>query len=119
MAESKRKRGRKPIADAERRKHAVTCRLTDAEAEHIDRLRGGMSRGEWLRLAALKRPPRVVPEANREAWAELARLAANLNQHQRAINEGHAEAAPAVDLAELRGQVQALRRELLGVSDES
>ncbi len=80
MDDKKRKRGRKPKAEEDLRKHPVTCRLTDAEAAHVDRLRGAMTKGEWIRTAALKRPPRVVPAINREAWVALARSASNLNQ---------------------------------------
>lgn len=80
MEEKKSRRGPKKKADEELRKHLVACRLTDAEAEHVDQLRGGMTRGEWVRTAALKRPPRVIPEINREAWVALSRSASNFNQ---------------------------------------
>lgn len=76
----KRGRGRKPVPDDVKRKHGVTCRLTDAELAHVDRLRGNMTAGEWVRTAALGRPPRIVPELNRQAWLELSRAASNLNQ---------------------------------------
>jgi hypothetical protein len=73
-----------------------------------------MTRGEWLRTRALKRRlPRAIPEINREAWASLARVSGNLNQYMRAVNEGRAD-RPAVDLAELREKVDALRRGLIG-----
>ncbi|GAK34376.1 hypothetical protein JCM17846_33540 [Iodidimonas nitroreducens] len=111
-------RGRKPKDPSDRRKHAVTCRLTDAEQSHIDQLRGKISRGEWIRRAALDQLPSIVPQANRDLYVALARSAANLNQYQRAINEGRVD-APAVDMAKLRDQVKALRRQLLGVTDES
>lgn len=113
-----RRPGRKPLAPEDRRRHGVTCRLTDAERDHVDTLRGSVTRGEWLRRAALSAPPRIVPELNQQAWLELSRLAANLNQLSRAVNEGRLE-RPLVDLAELRQQVQKLRQQLLGVEDES
>jgi hypothetical protein len=40
-----------------------------------------MQCGEYLRAAALHCLPPTVPALNREAWAELARLAANINQY--------------------------------------
>lgn len=80
MSTEKRGRGRKPIPEESKRKHPVTCRLTDVELEHVDRLRGSMSTGEWIRTAALGAPPRIVPELNRQAWLELSRAASNLNQ---------------------------------------
>ena len=53
-----RKRGPKPRPKAELRRHPVTCRVTDAElAEIDDRRPEGMTRGEWLRTAALRRAP--------------------------------------------------------------
>lgn len=90
----KSKRGRKPVADAELRKHPVTCRLTDAENEKVDNLRGGMTRGEWLRTAALGKPPATIPAINQTAWLELSRAASNLNQLAR---QGHSEAVEATE----------------------
>jgi hypothetical protein len=55
-----------------------------------------------------------VPAVNRKAWAELARLAANFHQYQYAINLGCAPGA--ADLTEIRAAVDALRRDLVGVS---
>lgn len=112
------KRGPTPRAPADLRKLRVSVYLTAAELADLDRLRGGVGRGAWLRRAGLGQSPRSVPPINREAWAELARVAGNLNQHQRTINEGRAAPGP-VDLAEIRAVVDALRRELLGVADES
>lgn len=117
MQDQRQKPGRKPKPQHELRQHPVTCRLTDAEAEHIDRVRGAITRGEWLRRAALGKLPRIVPEINREAWAELARTAANLNQYQRAVNQGQVPAAP-FDLVELRAQVQQLRAAMIGIEDD-
>jgi len=70
----------------------------------------------YLRGTALQAQPPKIPEINRKAWAELARLAANLNQHQHAINEGRALPGE-VDLTEIRAAVDGLRRELLGVRE--
>lgn len=115
MPDSIRKRGRKPIPDSEQRRHAVTCRLTDAERDHVDASRGRVTRGEFLRRAALSAPPHVVPEVNRAAWVELARLSANLNQIARRLNEGGAETPAPSQLAELRDCVVRLRADLIGL----
>lgn len=109
MIEKKRGRGRKPVPDEDKRKHAVTCRLTDAELVHVDRLRGNMTTGEWIRTAALGRPPRIVPELNRSAWLELSRAASNLNQLAR---QGH---FTDVDVTE---QLKAFRAALIGAALE-
>lgn len=95
------------------RKHPVTCRLTDEEKAKVDQLRGAITRGEWLRRTALGRPPRMVPELNRQAWLELARLAGNLNQLAQAVNQGRKD-LPQVDFEALRALTQQLRLELIG-----
>jgi hypothetical protein len=76
----KRGRGRKALPQAEKQRHQVNSRLTDAELAHVDAHRGGVTRGEWLRRAAFGHAPRTIPALNREAWIELSRAAANLNQ---------------------------------------
>lgn len=107
----KRKRGRKPVLNEDLRKNRVGCRLTDAEAAHVDRLRGRVSRGEWVRRAALGRPPRIVPELNREAWLALARAAANLNQISHHLIVNNSEELP---LDEIRAMLDAFRLGLIG-----
>lgn len=123
--EKKRRHGPVPKPAAEQRRHAVSCRLTDAELALLDELRGEVSRGEWLRLAAMAKPPRIVPTVNKVAWADLARAAGNLNQITRAINEGR---MPVKDVAsvgravmQVRGQLDVVRRLLIGqeAPDES
>lgn len=120
--EKKRRHGPAPKPAAAQRRHAVSCRLTDAELARLDELRGGVSRGEWLRLTALSKPPRIVPEINKIAWADLARAAGNLNQVTRAINEGKlpVKDAPSVGRAvmDVRAQLDAVRRFLIGLEDD-
>lgn len=123
--EKRRRHGPKPRPEAEQRRHAVSCRLTDAELVRLDQLRGEVSRGEWLRLAAMAKPPRIVPTVNKVAWADLARAAGNLNQITRAINEGKLSVkdVPSVGRAvmDVRAQLDAVRRLLIGqeAPDES
>lgn len=117
----RRKRGPKPRPASELRRHGVSCRLTDAELVRLDERRGKVSRGEWLRLAALSRPPRIVPEVNKEAWADLSRAAGNLNQIARAINEGRLPMKDAARASKavigVRDQLNAVRRLLIGMED--
>ena len=121
MAESEKKRrhGPRPKPDHEQRRHSVSCRLTDAEMARLDARRGQVSRGEWLRVSALGKPPRIVPEVNKVAWADLARAAGNLNQITRAINEGRLpmKDVPSVGKAvmDVRAQLDAVRRHLIGL----
>lgn len=117
--QKKRRHGPKPKPASEQRRHPVSCRLTDAELARLDARRGQVSRGEWMRLAALGKPPRIVPEVNKVAWADLARAAGNLNQITRAINEGRlpVKDVPSVGkvVMDVRAQLDAVRRHLIGL----
>lgn len=114
-----RRYGPKPKPPEEQRRHGVSCRVNDAEISLIDQRRGKVSRGEWLRLAALSKPPRIVPEINKVAWADLARAAGNLNQLSRAINEGRwpVKDGPSAQatIMEMRAQLDAVRASLIGL----
>ena len=120
----RRRHGPTPLPADELRRHSVSCRLTDAELSTVDERRGEVSRGEWLRLAALSKPPRIVPTVNKVAWADLSRSAGNLNQITRAINEGRLpvsdRAKVGAQLMQIRAEMDQLRRLLVGqeVSDE-
>lgn len=109
------RRGPVPLPAADKRGHCVSVRLNGRELAQLDAQRGRFQRGEWLRIAALDQLPPSVPEANVQAWAELARLAANLNQAQAAINRGDSDGHQVELLGDLRSAVAALRRELVGV----
>lgn len=116
--EKKRRYGPEPKPLHEQRRHPVSCRLNDAELAQLDARRGQVSRGEWLRLAALSKPPRIVPHVNKIAWADLARSAGNLNQITRAINDGRLPASDAAlagtAVTELRAQLDIVRSLLIG-----
>ena len=108
------KRGRKPKSAPDKRQHLVACRLTDAEQAQLERERGALSAGEWLRTLALaRRLPRAIPEINLEAYRALARSAANLNQLTRRAN-----AADRLDISELAATLATFRLALLGVGSE-
>lgn len=109
------RRGPVPLSAADKRGHCVSVRLNGRELAQLDAQRGRFQRGEWVRMAALDQLPPTVPEANVQAWAALARLAANLNQAQAAINRGEAEGHQVELLEDLREAVATLRRELVGV----
>ena len=114
-----RKRGPKPMPAADRRVHPVSVRLNSAELAHLDSARAGvrMQRGEYLRHASLGKLPPTIPAINREAWASLARVAANLNQYQQAINAGTVHGHPPEVIQALAELVQKLRAELLGITE--
>ena len=108
------KRGRKPKSAVDKRQHLVACRLTDAEQAQLERGRGALSAGEWLRTLALaRRLPRSIPAVNLEIYGALARAAGNLNRLTR-----HANATGQLELAELRATLAAFRAALVGVGSE-
>ncbi len=111
-----RPRGPVPLSAADKRSHCVSARLNRTELVQLDAIRGRFQRGQWLRMAALEQLPPMVPAVNARAWTELARLAANLNQAQLAINRGDGDTHQLDLLENLRQAVMALRRELVGVS---
>ncbi|GGE88731.1 plasmid mobilization protein [Massilia psychrophila] len=78
-----------------------------------------MTPAQWLREAALARclPSPPVEAINREQYAELARLAANLNQLIRLANEG-GRVTVANDLLErMTIEAKRLRLALLGIGE--
>ena len=80
----------------------------------------GVQKGVYIRAAILsseKSLPTPVPEINREIWSDLARLSANLNQYQKAINSGIATSYPPGMLESVKELVSQLRADL--ISDES
>ncbi len=115
MAEDKKRRhGPTPRPAEEVRTNRVSVYLTDAELTDLDGRRAGVGRGAWLRRAGLDKKLRLpVPELNRQAWADLARVAANLNQAMKAINAGEVKNLDSAVVEELFDQVQRLRRELI------
>ena len=75
----------------------------------------GLMPAQWLRQAGLARrlPSPPVPAINREEYAELARLAGNLNQLARLANSGQPVGVADGLLQHLIAEVSQLRRALL------
>lgn len=118
----KRRTGRRAEANRlgpdEVRELPVTSRLNKIEMRDLDERRRlvKMSRGEYMRACTFGTLPRTVPEINRHAWVQMARVSANLNQYQAAINSGMAAGYPPVLIGALIDAVEQLRRDLIGVS---
>lgn len=115
------KGGRPSLPPARRRGAALPpVRLTSDELVAIagEAESCGITVSELVRRRLLgRRLPRAVPRINREAWARLGPLAANLNQYVRAIHQGQAVGAPLPLLEELRREVAALRQALVDDSE--
>ena len=99
MDENKRKRGPKPLretAPEQERKRRISVYLNDAEMQIIQGFStiSKTSPPVYIRQAALKTPPVVVPELNQEAWAKLAGAAANLNQLVKRFNVSRENTQP-------------------------
>lgn len=126
---AKRRRGPAPKPLEEKRRHRVSVYLNDAEltamiaqvfpGEQLDGNDLGVRQalGRHMRDATFDRLPPQIPAINRESWTELSRLAGNFNRYLMAIEQGDAQGMPPALVAELREQVQSLRRELLGLRD--
>jgi hypothetical protein len=76
-----------------------------------------MTPAQWLREAALTRrlPSPPVAAINREQYAELARLAANLNQLAHLANEGKPVTVASALLERAAAETRRLRLALLGI----
>lgn len=92
--------------------YTVSSRMSKKELDELDRRRGRVRRGTFLRNVFLgRREPRQIPEVNRERYAETARWAANLNQLVRVLNAGGE-----IDIAELQRILAGFRLSLLGLT---
>ena len=115
----RKRRGPKPLALDEVRVHTVSVRLNPGELADLDSARAlvKMQRGEYLRAASRGVLPPTIPQINREAWSNLARVVGNLNQYQTKINEGLATSHSPEVIEELRDLVQKLRLDLIGIRE--
>lgn len=73
----------------EKRQHCVSVRMNSVELDELDKRRGRMRRGTYVRQSLLGSPPPIIPEINRKAYSELARSASNLNQIALRLNQRH------------------------------
>ncbi len=100
---------RPKLSEEEKKSKHISGRVTKKDFEKINNLRGKMKPLAWLIETALRKPPRLIPEINQKAWAELARVSANLNQISKKLNQGSGE------LDQARAEISELRKKLIGV----
>ncbi|MCH2065910.1 MAG: MobC family plasmid mobilization relaxosome protein [Shimia sp.] len=85
-----RRRGGRPKSE-DPRADQICIRLTQSEKSDLESRAGAGNLGDFIRAQIFGRKvrnPDTVPAINREAWIELAPLAANLNQIAHHLNAG-------------------------------
>lgn len=100
----------------EMRERFVNVRMTDDELSLIDSYRKDtpLSRSAYMRETALATPPKIIPSINREQWASLARMGANLSQLAHHANLGRFSEPVGNVLQESLEVLKDVRRQLLG-----
>ena len=118
----KRRGGRPRGAAADVRTATIGVRVSAAEYDALRQRADAMAMtpAQWLREAALTRrlPSPPVSAINREQYAELARLSANLNQLTRLANEGDRVTIATALLAKIKAEVSRLRLDLIGAASK-
>lgn len=97
------------IEPIERRMRVIKVRLNRVELAELEKVRGKRSRAEAFRFLLLNKMPQPVPTLNLEAWQNLARAAANLNQIAAHLNGGGQP-----DMPSLRAALDEFRDRLIG-----
>ena len=119
----RRKGGRQALPDDLRRSIRREVWLSPLELADLKARAStlGITPGEYMRRAItespMPKPP--VPQVNLVAWRELARLAANTNQYQHAVNNGSAHAWQPELIPDLLNAIREVRMALLGVASDS
>lgn len=112
------KGGRPALPASQKRKHRIRVHFSDQEMRYLTHLagEGGVVEGgiaDYIRNQALNRKVHSVPEINHQAWGDLARSAANLNQIAHRLNL-MGEGAVAPEIAEIQEALTRFRQQLLG-----
>jgi len=123
----KRGPGRPALGAEARRGHMIAVKVTPAERALLEEraMAAGLDVGVYVRAMGLgRRVVGIVPEVNRDAWIELARTTANVNQIAAHLNgggrfdeRGTSRVAQALDT--VRGELALLRRALIGSGDDA
>lgn len=110
---NKRRRGPAPIPVGDKRYNRLNVFFSDAEyAELLSRVKIKSRLSSYVRRQAIAGQTELtveVPQINIKAYAELARVANNLNQIARKLN-----AADIIDISQLLVELQTFRKALIG-----
>ena len=107
-----RRRSGRPKSEAPRADQ-ICIRLTQSEKSDLESRAGTGNLGDFIRAQIFGRKvrnPQAVPEINRQAWLDLAPLAANLNPLSHARNAGRS-----VNSDELKDLIERTRSILIEV----
>lgn len=99
------------------RTHCVSVRLNDEELEILNKKRGTMKKGEWLRCAALDKLPPIIPEPNIKKWQDLAKAASNLNQIAHWLNINKQAILNEQQINRIRQTITEFRAALIGATN--
>ena len=113
---SRRRRGRPPMLDIERRVGKIQPGFTISEfrsiAEKAEAL--GISEAEYVRAAALGRELKSVSQINKEVYFELQKIGSNVNQIAKELNS-RGSVKSFDSLNKLAATISEIRKQLLGV----
>lgn len=113
--------GRPRRGPEEVRRRTIGVRVNAAELKVLQEKADicGLPLAQWMRQVALSRvaPRPRVPEVNREAYADLARLAGNINQLVKITHRGQTN-LPIELLYVLQEAINNVRLGLIGVVDD-
>ncbi len=105
------------------RARTIGVRVNPSESALLDSKAAdmGITAGDFLRQAGLTRrlPSPPVPAVNRQEYADLAKLASNLNQLAHQANSGAPVAVSDALLHQVAGEVRRLRQALLGLGSSN
>jgi len=108
----KTRRGPEPIPVVDKRKKRLNVFFSDAEyIELLSRVKRKSALSSYVRRQAIAGKTQlsvVVPEINLQVYAELARVAGNLNQIARKLN-----ASDIIDVSQLQAELHAFRLALI------
>ena len=98
--------------------YGVSVRMSKSELSDLDRRRGKILRGTFLRNIFLgEKEPRQIPEANREMYNETARWASNLNQIAKKLNS--ADVIEKEKIEKIQQTLDEFRKSIIGLEDDT
>lgn len=95
-----------------KRSHCISVRMNSDELRQLNQWRGKIPRGTYLRLLFNGSQPAQVSEVNRQAYASLARSAANLNQIAHKLNMSEY-----IEMKEVLDALRMFRQRLIGAGE--